>query len=291
MDISPTPVTNRFARKRQRDPADWKRNLPLVKERIFAYICTENDFAKDSNLVASAVFHRLTATDKSGIRTIRLVADGCGGQNKNCIVVGACAKWLLNNPIIKTIEIVFPVTGHSYMPADRTFGIIEKKLKRFFILVRNYKRKTADSYDYETLMKAVNEVKAGKLNAYEAARKHGIPRTTIADRAKNKRGVVKNNRGPPTTLNREFELRLANGLRVMEKYGFGLTSKETLDLYNLNAINTETLTGGQVKEKLLEVLHRRLGSLESNKHVAIACLLDPRFKKLGFGTDSNAKNA
>lgn len=61
--------------------------------------------------------------------------------------------------------------------------------------------------------------------------------------------------------------------------------------YNLNATNTETLTGGQVKEKLLEVLQRRLGSLESNRHVAIACLLDPRFKKLCFGTDSNATNA
>lgn len=104
--------------------------LPLEKQRIFAYICTENEFSKDSNLVASAVFHRLTATDKNGIHSIRLVADGCSGQNKNCIVVGTCAKWLLDNPTIKTIEIVFPVTGHSYMPADRTFGIIEKKLKK-----------------------------------------------------------------------------------------------------------------------------------------------------------------
>lgn len=61
--------------------------------------------------------------------------------------------------------------------------------------------------------------------------------------------------------------------------------------YKLNATNTETLIGTQVKETLFDVVQRRLGMLESNKHVAIACLLDPRFKKLAFGTDSNAANA
>lgn len=108
---------------------------PLSKQKIFSYVCTENEFNKDSNLVASAVYHRLTNTDKTNITTIRLVADGCGGQNKNCIVVGACCKWLLGNHNIKSIEIVFPVTGHSYMPADRVFGVIEKKLKKLDIII------------------------------------------------------------------------------------------------------------------------------------------------------------
>lgn len=105
------------------------------KQNIFSYVCTENEFSKDSNLVASAVYHRLTETDKTNITNIRLVADGCGGQNKNCIVVGACCKWLLTNLNIKSIEIVFPVTGHSFMPADRIFGVIEKKLKRLEVIV------------------------------------------------------------------------------------------------------------------------------------------------------------
>lgn len=61
--------------------------------------------------------------------------------------------------------------------------------------------------------------------------------------------------------------------------------------YSLNITNTETPTGVQVKETLLDVVQRRLGALESNKHVAIACLLDPRFKKLAFDLESNATNA
>lgn len=102
-------------------------NRPLSKERVFTYYCMENEFNKDSNLVASAITHRLNHTNLTGITNIRLVADGCGGQNKNSILVGACSKWLLEHQNIKIIELVFPVTGHSFMPADRQFGIAEKK--------------------------------------------------------------------------------------------------------------------------------------------------------------------
>lgn len=105
-------------------------NQPMTRDNVFAYCCTEDEFHKDSNLISSAIYHRLNETDKTGIKTIRLVADGCGGQNKNSIVIAACSKWLLSCSAIKSIEIVFPVTGHSYMPPDRTFGVIEKKLKR-----------------------------------------------------------------------------------------------------------------------------------------------------------------
>ncbi|CAK1581201.1 unnamed protein product [Parnassius mnemosyne] len=97
-------------------------------------------------------------------------------------------------------------------------------------MVRSYKRKTTPTYDLETLKKAVDEVKTDKINSYQAAKKYNIPRMTICDRVNNKKGIVKESRGPPTVIDRENELKLANGLRVMEKYGFGLTSKETLDL-------------------------------------------------------------
>lgn len=31
---------------------------------------------------------------------------------------------------IREVEIVFPVTGHSFLPADRVFGVIEKELRK-----------------------------------------------------------------------------------------------------------------------------------------------------------------
>lgn len=39
------------------------------------------------------------------------------------------------------------------------------------------------------------------------------------------------------------------------------------------------------------MVSRRLGNLETNKIVAKATFLDPRFKKAGFGHDDNTKNA
>lgn len=109
-------------------------------------------------------------------------------------------------------------------------------------MVRHYKRKTTTKYDLETLKKAVDEVRTGKINSYQAARKYNIPRTTICDRVSGKRGVVKDTRGPPTVINTENELKLANGLRVMEKYGFGLTSKETLELVSIHVSENKYLT-------------------------------------------------
>lgn len=41
-----------------------------------------------------------------------------------------CRKWLLDNRSVSNLEIVFPVTGHSYLPSDRVFGQIEKLIKR-----------------------------------------------------------------------------------------------------------------------------------------------------------------
>ncbi|CAH2095669.1 unnamed protein product [Euphydryas editha] len=71
-----------------------------------------------------------TRQDNTGITKIRLVADGCGGQNKNSILISMCCKWLVENIDVKVIEIIFPIIGHSFMPADIVFGIIEKKLCR-----------------------------------------------------------------------------------------------------------------------------------------------------------------
>ncbi|CAH2102032.1 unnamed protein product [Euphydryas editha] len=110
-------------------------NMPLIKERVFSYYCTEDEFSKNANLVASAVYDRLCKTNKIGISRIRLVADGCGGQNKNSILIGMCCKWLLDNGNIKSLEVIFPVTGHSFMPADRFFGVVEKKLRKMEVVI------------------------------------------------------------------------------------------------------------------------------------------------------------
>lgn len=59
----------------------------LNKNTTFAYTWTENEFGKTANQIASAVYDRLNKTELSAITSIRLFADGCGGQNKNSIML------------------------------------------------------------------------------------------------------------------------------------------------------------------------------------------------------------
>lgn len=60
-----------------------------------------------------------------------MFADGCGGQNKNTILMTMCSYWLsTKSPSnIKKMEIIFPVVGHSFIPPDRVFARIEKAVK------------------------------------------------------------------------------------------------------------------------------------------------------------------
>ncbi|KAL1509952.1 hypothetical protein ABEB36_004616 [Hypothenemus hampei] len=46
-------------------------------------------------------------------------------------MIGMASSWLLTAPPnIQSVEIIFPVTRHSYIPPDRIFGFIEKEIKK-----------------------------------------------------------------------------------------------------------------------------------------------------------------
>lgn len=105
----------------------------LQKDNVFIYTWMEHEFHKGSNEIASAVYHCLTSLiDSLTCNKIRLCADGCGGQNRNSTMVAMCIYFLVKNAPehIKEIELVYPIRGHSFLPSDRVFGTIEKKLKK-----------------------------------------------------------------------------------------------------------------------------------------------------------------
>ncbi|CAG9833257.1 unnamed protein product [Diabrotica balteata] len=61
--------------------------------------------------------------------------------------------------------------------------------------------------------------------------------------------------------------------------------------FSLNRMDTTTDICGNLKQSLLDTIARRLGILEYDKIISKAVFLDPRFKKLAFGNDTNANNA
>ena len=111
---------------------------PFKHENVKAFCWFEHQFPKDSNSIASCLFYLLKTRDLSAYKHLRLVSDGCPGQNKNSIVLLMCMYWFANfaPPNIETVSLVFPVTGHSWMNPDRIFGCVEREVKKLACIIQ-----------------------------------------------------------------------------------------------------------------------------------------------------------
>lgn len=65
------------------------------------------------------------------IKVLRIISDGCSGQNKNTGMISMLIKWLYSESPrhLKIIELIYPIVGHSFILPDRIFAKIEKVLK------------------------------------------------------------------------------------------------------------------------------------------------------------------
>lgn len=107
-----------------------------MKEPVF-YRWLETESNRGSEEIASALISHLDASKfkwPKDVTTLRLFCDGCGGQNKNKHMVHALGlrfdEILLHVPSLSKIVMYFPVRGHSFLPCDRVFGIVERKFKK-----------------------------------------------------------------------------------------------------------------------------------------------------------------
>ncbi|KAK5644754.1 hypothetical protein RI129_006054 [Pyrocoelia pectoralis] len=106
------------------------------KNPVF-YSWMEHQAVRGATEISSALLDFLKKTNfPPNIDTLRLFSDGCGGQNKNSFIIHMLMLWLHNfaPETMKKIEVTFPVRGHSYLPADRIFGRVEKILRRHAVI-------------------------------------------------------------------------------------------------------------------------------------------------------------
>lgn len=134
-----------------------------------------------------------------------------------------------------------------------------------------YKRKTKRaSYSKEALRDAVREVESGRMSGYGASKTYQIPRMTIMDHVNRKR-VTSTTLGRSTALSQEIEYKLATSLHTMEKYGFGLSRKEVLemvgDYVNKNKLITPFKNGIPGKDWFLAFKERHGLSLKKPQGV------------------------
>ncbi|XP_026724798.1 uncharacterized protein LOC113491826 [Trichoplusia ni] len=110
----------------------------LNKNNIHSYYWDESSHCKGSNEIISAVYDFLKNFEFGDtIKILRIVSDGCAGQNKNTGMIAMLGKWLYTEAPtnIKKIELIFPVVGHSFIPPDRLFARIEKTLKTKEVII------------------------------------------------------------------------------------------------------------------------------------------------------------
>ncbi|XP_072402171.1 uncharacterized protein [Diabrotica undecimpunctata] len=104
-----------------------------IKKPVF-YTWMEHQAKRGSAETSSALRDFLNKSEfGSGIKQLRLFADGCAGQNKNAHMMHMLMLWLYRDAPqnIKSVVLIFPVRGHSYLPADRIFGQIEKVTRSY----------------------------------------------------------------------------------------------------------------------------------------------------------------
>lgn len=95
------------------------------------YMYDEVTSKKGSNEVISFLDHYLNNFLPETVKTIYLFSDNAFAQNKNQTLVKYLYTFTkLNNRGIETIIHQYPEPGHSFLPCDRSFALIEKAKRR-----------------------------------------------------------------------------------------------------------------------------------------------------------------
>lgn len=107
----------------------WMHNFGihnLTDNTATMYLYTENYALKWPNVVISALSDFIDTNKKPTQTKLEIYCDNCYGQKKNKYVF-AFLDNLCALGKFETASIYFPIPGHSMMPIDRDFALIERK--------------------------------------------------------------------------------------------------------------------------------------------------------------------
>ena len=129
----------------------------VTKGKGSMFVWDEVTGGRGSDEIASCLMKWLEIRQSEGqnFDVLRVFCDNCGGQNKNIYVILAALRLIHAKKLLR-IEFVFMVSGHSYMPCDRSFGNIEKNFQRLpegLQTTENYvtRIRTAVTPNFETI--------------------------------------------------------------------------------------------------------------------------------------------
>ena len=121
-------------------------------EKMNAYVYHEGEGAKGGNNVCSLVYKNLEEVgivkewEESGKKpgkSLTLVFDNCGGQNKNNMML-RLPLWLIDIGLYQEVKVVFLIAGHTKNVCDRLFKDLKKDCHK------------ADIFSLKELVKLMN---------------------------------------------------------------------------------------------------------------------------------------
>ena len=102
----------------------------IQKGKGSMFVWDEATGGRGSDEVASCLLKWIKLRQDEGevFNTLRIFCDNCAGQNKNLYVLLAALR-MVHGEQVARIELIFLISGHSFLPCDRNFGVLEKKFK------------------------------------------------------------------------------------------------------------------------------------------------------------------
>ncbi|CAI6357776.1 unnamed protein product [Macrosiphum euphorbiae] len=100
-----------------------------------SYMCVRHEgvVSRGANEICSS-FLKVVTSRITTKKNIQMWCDNCAGQNKNKMLVFVMF-YLVATGWFESIECLFLVSGHSFMPCDQDFAMIEKRKKRVSSMV------------------------------------------------------------------------------------------------------------------------------------------------------------
>jgi len=141
---------------------------------------------------------------------------------------------------------------------------------------RNYKRTTqkASSYTQEDLHAALEAIGNGTISLKRASVMYKIPKSTLSDHKKGRRGVKSRSLGRMTDIPMAQEIIIAESIKAMEKWGFGLSRREVLgmvgEFVKANGLKTRFKNGIPGEDWFLSFKQRHRLSVKIPQNVEIS---------------------
>lgn len=102
----------------------------LKDDKVSFYVYHEGTGTKGPNEVVSFLLHYLDSHPEfQSVAHFHFFSDACAAQNRNHTIVRFFSALVSTNRFQK-VEQYYPTRGHSFLPCDRDFAILKRKIKK-----------------------------------------------------------------------------------------------------------------------------------------------------------------